>query len=88
MEQAKAFTRRPRLRPESRTCPRTTRNRRQPIRNLYQNLRILSRNLLAQAVAFSAALMFERLILSRFMPSMRTSFVTVSRLGECTSPTS
>ena len=38
--------------------------------------------------AFDAALMFERLMRSRFPPSMRTSLVTVSRLGEwmtCTS---
>ena len=40
------------------------------------------------AATFDAALMFDRLMRSRLLPSMRTSLVTVSRLGEwmtCTS---
>ena len=47
-----------------------------------------SRTLQAACVSASAALMLERLMWSRLEPSMRTSLVSPSRLGEWTTPTS
>ena len=59
------------------------------IRFLRSNLATPQRFVIFKPSSFTqAALMFERCTWSRFLPSIRTSFVSPSRFGEWTTPTS